>query len=275
MTKAMSYGVREAYESSTELDQALELLSFRGFCTLDSGIDARTLASLKEAFDDGLSNYHGRFGTQYDLKALGEHQTIRVLAKFAPAFVTLIENPPLRAFLQALFGNSVVLNQMNGLINPPKGEQYAQARWHRDLPYQHFVASRPLAINALFCLDDFTVENGATRVAVGSHKEEKFPSAAVLETIAETVTAPAGTFLVLDAMTYHCGGNNLTGTPRRAVNHVFTIPLMRQQISFESAIGGDLDLTEDTRRLLGYGSVEPRTVDEWLEARTRKATENR
>lgn len=272
MTEVLSYGVREAYAASTELDEALELLAYRGFCTLDSGIDAPTLGSLQAAFDDALVTYHKRYGTRYDLTGLGEHQTIRVLAKFAPAFVTLIENPPLRALLQALFGDSVVLNQMNGLINPPKGEQYAQARWHRDLPYQHFVSSRPLAINALFCLDDFTLENGATRVAVGSHKEEKFPSAAVLETIEETVTAPAGTFLVLDAMTYHCGGSNLTERPRRAVNHVFTIPLMRQQISLESAIEGELSLDEDTRRLMGYGSFEPRSIDEWLEARTRKAS---
>ena len=37
-----------------------------------------------------------------------------------------------------------------------------QSAFHRDLPYQHFTSSRPIAINALFCADEFTNENGAT-----------------------------------------------------------------------------------------------------------------
>ena len=35
---------------------------------------------------------------------------------------------------------------------------------------------------------------------------------------------------MLDTMLYHSGGVNRTGTARRAVNHLYSIPLIRQQI---------------------------------------------
>jgi len=85
-----------------------------------------------------------------------------------------------------------VLNQQNGVINPPHSERYNQGAWHRDLPYQHFVSSRPLAINALFCLDQFTIENGATKVLPASHRQEAFPSDDFVQSQATPVTAPAG-----------------------------------------------------------------------------------
>jgi ectoine hydroxylase-related dioxygenase (phytanoyl-CoA dioxygenase family) len=75
-----------------------------------------------------------------------------------------------------LIADYVVLNQQNGVINPPHGQPYSQGKWHRDLPYQHFVSSRPLAVNAFFCLDPFTPGNGATMVLPASYRQESFPS---------------------------------------------------------------------------------------------------
>ena len=115
-------------------------------------------------------------------------------------------------------------------------------------------------------------ENGATIVAAGSHKEEKFPSPAVLSEIARTLAAPAGTFVVLDAMLFHKGGPNRTDAPRRAVNHVFTIPPIRQQIALETAFEGGPEVPAHLHRLLGFGGREPRTVREWLEIRRARAT---
>jgi ectoine hydroxylase-related dioxygenase (phytanoyl-CoA dioxygenase family) len=84
------------------------------------------------------------------------------------------------------------------------------------IPYQHFVSSRPLAINALFCLDDFTSENGATNILPASHRHEPFPSASFIAREARQIFAPAGSFLVLDAMTLHCGGSQSSQKQRRA-----------------------------------------------------------
>ena len=272
MSNCEAYGIRERFIPSTAAEQAYELLRIQGYCIVDSGLGESEMCQLRLAFDAGHKAYAERYGERFDLAALGENHTIRVLPAVAPAFLTLIQNHPLQALLDLIFGESVTLNQVNGLINPPSGATFSQGRWHRDLPYQHFVASRPLAVNALFCLDDFTKENGATKVAPGTHKEEKYPSDTVLSEIARTLTTPAGYFLVLDAMTFHAAGKNTTDKPRRAVNHVYTIPPIRQQIALESVLDGALAVPENMRRLFGFGGLEPRTVDEWLETRQAKIT---
>jgi ectoine hydroxylase-related dioxygenase (phytanoyl-CoA dioxygenase family) len=164
-----------------------------------------------------------------------------------------------------------VLNQQNGVINPPHADRYNQGAWHRDLPYQHFVSSRPLAINALFCLDPFTIENGATKVLPASHRQEAFPSDRFIETEATTIAAPAGSFIVLDCMMYHSGGVNTTDRPRRGVNHVYSIPLLRQQIDLPSLLGDQFATDHALRRLLGYDVRTPRSVAEYFAARAGKS----
>jgi len=165
----------------------------------------------------------------------------------------------------------VILNQQNGVINPPHAERYNQGAWHRDLPYQHFVSSRPLAINALFCLDAFTAENGATMVLPASHRLEAFPSDRFVEAEAATIAAPAGSFIILDCMMFHSGGVNLTERPRRAVNHVYSIPLLRQQIDLPNTLGETFVADGDLRRLLGFDVRTPRSVSEYLAGRGKKS----
>ena len=44
--------------------------------------------------------------------------------------------------------------------------------------------------------------------------------------------AKAGNFIICDAMLYHSGQYNGTNKPRRGVNHVYTIPIIKKQIDF-------------------------------------------
>ncbi|WP_457831307.1 phytanoyl-CoA dioxygenase family protein, partial [Staphylococcus aureus] len=78
--------------------------------------------------------------------------------------------------------------------------------WPRDLPYQHYVSSTPLAVNALFCVDDFTLDNGSTFVIPATHKEINYPSESFVERNAVQVTAKAGQYILLDCMLFHSGG---------------------------------------------------------------------
>ena len=167
-------------------------------------------------------------------------------------------------------GPGFILNQQNGIVNPASSEHYSQSPFHRDLPYQHFVSTRPLAINALFCIDPFTSDNGATWVVPASHKEEAFPSEPVLRAQRRQVAAPAGSFLVLDCMIWHGGGQNQTNRDRRAVNHVYTIAMMRQQIDLPAFLGEDFTQDPASRQLLGFGHPQPRSVRDYLEMNAAK-----
>jgi ectoine hydroxylase-related dioxygenase (phytanoyl-CoA dioxygenase family) len=261
------YGVIRQNEPADDIDLACESLRQLGYAVVDASLDAATLAALSEAFERARQKAAAAHGGQAALAAIDEHNTIRLPLAYEPAFLALAANPRILRVCRELVADYVTLNQQNGIINPPNGQRYNQGSWHRDLPYQHFTSSRPLAINALFCLDAFTLDNGATKVLPASHREEAFPSDAFIARQAVQVTAPAGSFIVLDCMMFHTGGVNTTATERRAVNHVYTIPLLRQQIELRDALGDDFTADPQLRKLLGFDVRTPRSVADYLAGR--------
>jgi hypothetical protein len=167
--------------------------------------------------------------------------------------------------LSKLIIGKFILNQQNGVINPP-GETYNQGAWHRDLPYQHYVSNTPLAVNALFCVDDFTPENGSTFVLPASHRAVNFPSASYIQRNALQVEAKAGQYILLDCMLFHAGGFNRSNVNRRAVNHVYTIPYFKQQIKLSELLK-NVDLRPDQMDLFGFNYQEPISIDQYLNNR--------
>ena len=149
------------------------------------------------------------------------------------------------------------------IIAGAPGRVHHQTACHRDLPYQHFVSSRPLAISALFCVDPFTHENGATVVLPGTHRIEQFPSDTLAKEIERPVEAPAGSFLVFDSMLFHRAGHNRSTAMRRAVNHVYALPFIGQQISMPDVLQGRYADDPALRRLFGYDTKPVPSVDDW------------
>ncbi|WP_459082427.1 phytanoyl-CoA dioxygenase family protein [Mesorhizobium sp. A623] len=255
-----------------DLDVRVEELRLLGYTTLDSGLSELALDKLSGAFDRAEESYRqDAVGKGIDLVALDERDTIRLLPVIAPGFWELVFNERLHQLLSQILGDYYILNQANGLVNRANAGRYSQAAYHRDLPYQHFVCSRPIAINALFAMDEFTIENGATRVIPASHTREAFPSDGTVRRNEKQVTVPRGTFIVLDCMAYHAGSTNRSSANRRAVNHVFTIPMLRQQLHLPSTIGDANAFTDWQRRILGFGLDEYRSIDEWFASRSGKA----
>jgi len=263
------YGVIEQTVSESDVAHACESIRHLGYAVIDGGYRSEWVKGLSDAFDRARQRLGSQHGTDA-LRAIDEHNTIRLPLAYEPMFLELAANAAILEICKRLIAGYVVLNQQNGVINPPHSERYNQGAWHRDLPYQHFVSSRPLAINALFCLDPFTIENGATRVLPASHRQEAFPSDRFVATEAVTVTAPAGSFIVLDCMLFHGGGANTTDRARRAVNQVYSIPLLRQQIDLPDALGETFVTDGELRKLLGYDVRTPRSVAEYFAARAKK-----
>ncbi len=263
------YGVHSQAAAAGAPEEAAESLRLVGYAVLDSGVRGRALDMLRSRFDQVRERVAREFGLER-LREIDEQHTLRCLLSYDPAFLELACNPPVLAVCRNLIGPGFVLNQQNGVVNPGQGEKYSQGAYHRDLPYQHFVSSRPLGINALFCLDDFTEENGATLVIPASHKLENLPPDAVIRATEQRIVAPAGSFLLLDAMTYHRGSANLTALARRAVNHVYSIGLVRQQIDLPACLGEDFSADPEVRRLLGYDYPSSGSVAEYYAARRAK-----
>ena len=173
---------------------------------------------------------------------------------YAPEFLEVATAPPLMKLAARVLGDEFLLLMQNGIINRSERENH-QAKWHRDLNYQHWTSSKALAVNALFCIDDFTLENGATFVLPGTHHVPEFPTAGFTRKFERQIQAPAGSFLILDAMLFHRAGANRANGVRRAVNHVIGRPFMAQQIDLPSALeraGIEPSGDPAVRRYLGY-----------------------
>lgn len=261
------YGVHIQTRSDTPIDLAVEAIRLLGYAVVDGDYSESELRQYSDAFDRALAQSERQHGGREALERIDEHNTVRALLAYDRLFLDLARNSNVLAVCRRLVGDYLLLNQQNGIVNPPNSRRYNQSAFHRDLPYQHFVSSRPLAVNALFCLDSFTLENGATRVIPASHKDEAFPSDATVAALQLPITAKAGSFLVLDAMLFHSGGANATDRPRRAINHLYTVPIFRQQIDLPALLGDDFASDPEARRLLGYDVQTPRDVSSFYAAR--------
>ena len=261
------YGVYKQTISDSLIDRAVEEIGLIGFAIVDSNYGHDYIAMLSSAFDRTLAATHQSNGGGEELAKIDEHNTIRLPLASDPAFLDLALNPTVLAICRRLMGDYIVLNQQNGIVNPPNAARYNQGAYHRDMPYQHFVSSHPLMVNAVFCLDEFTNANGATLVVPASHKVEAFPSDDVINSHQRQLSAAAGSFIIMDSMVFHCGGVNTTDRPRRAVNQAYSIPFIRQQIDIPAALGPRYTADPDIRKLLGYDVQTPMSVAGYYESR--------
>ncbi len=266
------YGINKRVAADSDIDAAMESLRTLGYAIVQGGYAAEELSGFSQSFDAARRAAHGAAGGTEALARIDEHNTIRTPFAYDKNLLTLARNPAISEICERLIGSYHVLSQQNGVINPP-AKTYNQGAWHRDLPYQHVVFSRPMAINALFCLDAFTAENGATLVLPATHKQEEFPSDRFVEASAVQVCAPAGSYIVLDCMLFHSGAPNRSGTERRAVNQVYTSPIIRQQIDLPAFLGDNFTDDPCLRRLLGYEVTTPRSDAEYFSMRRARLPE--
>ena len=90
--------------------------------------------------------------------------------------------------------------------------------------------------NSIWLLDDFTEDNGATRVVPGSHRltvsvRDAVPDTAAAHPDEVRLTAPAGTVVVFNSHLWHGGTRNRTGGQRRALHSYFTRRGNAQQLN--------------------------------------------
>ena len=75
--------------------------------------------------------------------------------------------------------------------------------------------------NSIWLLDDFTPDNGATRLVPGSHRTGLMPDGTSSHPHETLLVAPAGTVVIFNSHVWHGGTRNTTDAPRRAVHAYF------------------------------------------------------
>jgi len=163
------------------------------------------------------------------------------------------------------FGGPFILNSFGAIDNRPVGEQsYAHgSRFHRDVrTYSHPFK---LMLNVLVMLDDFTVENGATKLVPGSHSVERRPADDELERRCVRAVGSMGSVLLFDSNLWHSAAPNHGTASRRAMTLTYTRPFMKQQLDYPRVLGDAYSTDARLRQILGFNARVPENLDEWFQ----------
>ena len=187
----------------------------------------------------------------------GKTVYVHELATRAPIFARLAEDPLLLKLTRSVLNDDCVLADVGGNSIGPHTNG---GSWHVDVPLGQLPEPLPefaLTTQTAWMVDDFTADNGATRVVPKSHMSRKKPKWAGGQMPGEiTLTAPAGSMAVWLSSTWHRPGPNNTDQPRRAVLCYFSRSWVKGYSDFRPTVTSQQarTLSPTLRYLLGFSS---------------------
>ena len=177
-----------------------------------------------------------------------------------PQCARLMEDPFLLPLLAAMLKEDFILSDISATsIGPHTSGGY----WHVDAPLTMLPEPLPdivLAVQTAWMLDDFTPENGATRVVPGSHRTLKKPAWGYESMDGEiALTAPAGSLALWLSHTWHRVGANVTDHPRRAIIGYFSQAWVKPFSDYTRSVPPDViqRFSPRARYLLGWSAFAP------------------
>jgi ectoine hydroxylase-related dioxygenase (phytanoyl-CoA dioxygenase family) len=187
----------------------------------------------------------------------GNHsQRVYALLAKAPATTELIMHPAVGALLDQLLHPGYLLSA-HLAINVHPGETAQQL--HCDDGYCALPRPRQhLGVSAIWAIDDFTADNGATQIVPGSHTwGDEVPEPD--DPRIRTIEMCAGSVVVFLGSTYHRGGANTSDAARLAITPQFCEPWIRPIETMTLAVPPDVASRYSPRvqSLLGYGIYPP------------------
>jgi len=183
--------------------------------------------------------------------------TQRIYALFAKTrmFDQAAVDPLLLGVLDQVLGHYQLSAPVGICIGP--GEK-AQVLHRDDSIYPVPEPHPPLVVNTMWPLDEFTIENGATRFIPGSHRWEPGRRPTADDPVETAVMSPGSVMFYLGSL-WHGGGANQTGASRLGVILEYCSGWLRQQENHCLAVPRDTvrELPERLQELLGYNIYPP------------------
>jgi len=230
-----------------------------GFTVLESVIDdahARELA-------DAVSVADARIGTDYvHQEAYARH--VMNLLGCDERFLALVDHPVVLDAVESLLGPEVILGSLNARILRPGDPDQP---FHSDIPAQFRKPGAPIMVQAVWMLDAFSADNGATRIVPGSHRADAVAPPADVE-VSHWVapTGPAGSILLFNGQCWHGGGANHSDAIRRALfAHYRVGPWMRFQcdphVGFSESVWESMNERQRQLLRMEHGIGQPNAAD--------------
>ena len=248
-------GVRE----DTLTQDKKTFLDVNGYLPLGRILTDEQLEALRTRQDELLAEEGDKAGLEVHQEAGADR--LSDLINKGEMYHVVITHPRLLAAIAHVLKSDLKLSSLNSRsAQPGKGLQGLHADWGEQETLGYYQVC-----NSVWLLDDFTLENGATRVVPGSNKQSKTPHQVLADPAAPhpdevVLQGEAGEVIVFNAHTWHGGTLNRTDKPRRAMHGYFTRRHQAQQLDQQKHIRkATWDKLSPAARVV-LGVVEP---EEW------------
>jgi ectoine hydroxylase-related dioxygenase (phytanoyl-CoA dioxygenase family) len=236
-------------------------LDDRGFVLLERFMDPELLEAARAALDRQYSEEGDRAG--HEFKQEPDARRLANLVDKGEVFRRIISHPAILEYVGYVIPGAFKLSSLNARAPNPHTDTVQPL--HCDagaIPDEQGY----WVCNVIWMLDDFTVENGATRIVPGTHKSRQIPQQVLADPMAPhpdeiLVTAPAGSVAVINTHAWHGGTANRSGGPRRCL-HAFYTRWDKPQQQFQRDL-----LREETKRALTPQLRQLLAIDDELNAR--------
>lgn len=193
----------------TEFDNAVYELDVYGFTIVESVLTAEQVAEMRGV----LIRLNDEVGEERGGEGSCRH--VSNLPTLDPIFFPVIDHPSILPILEHYLEQSLILGSLNSrIVRPGDGDQ----GFHSDIPPEMLNMASPVMMNTVWMLDDFSRENGGTRVVPGTHKSGLgHPPPGVEVKYYVQPSAPAGSVLIFNGQCWHAGGANGSDANRHAL----------------------------------------------------------
>ena len=194
-----------------------EALDREGYVVLPGVVDVDWLEQLRAAFESGCE----KDGGATVVKESGTRH-LNDLVNRDPVFEDVYTHPRVLAAVHHILRDAFRVSQIGGRDPlPGYGQQGLHADWTARSKGEPFRI-----VTAIWLLDDFTGENGATRVVPGTHHLLTQPPKSLADPASRhpdqrIIVAKAGSVLVFNGHLWHSGTANKSPRPRRVVQCSF------------------------------------------------------
>lgn len=224
-----------------------------GFVVLRDVLSRGEVAAMRAALAPWLQ---GKLKGRNDFEGFESERVYALLAK-DPALALLVEHPRLLAIVDRLLAPHYLLSAFLAIqVHPGETPQ----GWHFDDGGCRVPRPRAMCgVSAIWALDEFTHENGATEVIPRSHLWGDDVSPVAEGTRVQPICMPAGSVVVFAGTLQHRGGASRGPGTRLGVTPQYCQPWLRQLENMALAVppAAASRLSMRVQELLGYSIAEP------------------
>ncbi len=231
-------------------DASWAALERDGYVVFESVLDAAAVAAIRDDVLPRLAPPYAR----NNFEGLRTQRLYNVVEKTSSCNA-LIEHPLVLALVDRILEPNYLLSQLQ-VINILPGE-VPQPLHHDDAFYPWPRPRRSLGVAAIWAIDAFTADNGATIVIPGSQLwDDRAPDPA---SEVKGIVMPPGSVVFFHGTLWHGGGANRSDAARLAVAAQYCAPFLRTQENFGLSMSRDRvrQCSEHVQRLLGYSIYPP------------------